>query len=114
MLAFCCSASELDAAAPPVTPYNPKPAEGDLILPMPNGAEMVFRKIAVPGRSFWGSSDRIVQLGDGEGDIFEGLQRVQISGSFPAESGDFWIYYLGKYEVTKAQFAAVMHAGSGR
>ena len=91
-----------------MTPYNPKPAEGDLILPMPNGAEMVFRKIVVPGRSFWGASDRIVQLGDGEGDIFEGLQRVQISGSFPAESGDFWVYYLGKYEITKAQFAAVM------
>lgn len=108
ILAFWCSAAEADATAPPVTPYNPKPAKGDLILPMPNDAEMVFRKVTVPGRSFWGASDRIVQLGDGEGDIFEGLQRVQVNGSFPAESGDFWVYYLGKYEVTKAQFAAVM------
>lgn len=108
ILAFCWKPSEIDATAPPVTPYNPKPAVGDLILPMPNGAEMVFRKITVPGRSFWGASDRIVQVGDGEGDIFEGLQRVQISGSFPAASEDFWIYYLGKYEVTKAQLAAVM------
>ena len=95
-------------------PSNPKPAEGDLILPMPAGAEMVFRKIVVPGGSFWGTSDRIIQLGDGEGDIFEGLQRVQVSGSFLDKSGNSWSYYIGKYEVTKAQFAAVMGFGAGK
>jgi formylglycine-generating enzyme required for sulfatase activity len=98
----------LNAAVPPKTSYNPKPAIGDLILPMPKGAEMVFRKIVVPGGNFWGASDRIIQLGDGEGDIFEGLQRVQVSGSFPETSGENWFYYLGKYEVTRAQFVAVM------
>ena len=96
------------AEAPPVTLHNPKPAAGDLILPMPQGGGMVFRKVKVPGRGFWGETERVVQLGDGEGGVFEGLQRVQVNGSFPAESEEAWVSYLGKYEVTKAQFAAVM------
>lgn len=92
----------------PATPYNPKPADGDLVLPMPGGAEMVFRRVVVPGEGFWGDGDRLIQIGDGEGGIFEGLQRVQVSGSFPTENGKNWVYYLGKYEVTLAQFVAVM------
>ena len=98
----------LNAAPPPATQYNPKPADDDLIIPMPNNAQMVFRKIVVPGQNFWGASERIVQVGDGEGDIFEGLQRVQVSGSFPHKSEGNWVYYLGKYEVTKAQFVSIM------
>jgi formylglycine-generating enzyme required for sulfatase activity len=94
------------AEPPPKTAYNPKPAEGDLVLPMPEGAEMVFRQVMVPGEGFWGTPERIVQLGDGEGGIFEGLQRLQVSGSFPGEGGRS--YYLGKYEVSRGQFAAVM------
>lgn len=97
------------AAMPPAaTPNNPKPAEGDLVLPMPNGAEMVFRMVQVPGENFWGDSERLIQVGDGEGGIFEGLQRLQVSGSFPQRSGNGRAYYLGKYEVTKSQFVAVM------
>ncbi len=96
------------AGVPPKTAYNPKPAEGDLILPMPGGVEMVFREIVVPGTSFWGDPERIVQVGDGEGGIFEGLQRLQVSGSFMESTGRGRSYYLGKYEVTKAQFVAVM------
>jgi len=101
-------------------PYNPKPSDGDLAIPMPDGAEMVFRKVLVPGRNFWGDAARIVQLGDGEGGIFEGLQRVQVSGSFPEPGGQTaagakgddgqqqWSYYLGKYEVSRRQYIAVM------
>lgn len=95
-------------AAPQASTYNPKPARGDLVLPMPGGAEMVFRPIVVPGEGFWGNSKRLIQVGDGEGGIFEGLQRVQVSGSFPADNGKQWVYYLGKYEVSLAQFVAVM------
>ena len=96
------------ASVPDVSPYNPKPSDGDLVLPMPGGAEMVFRQVRVPGDSFWGDSDRLIQVGDGEGGIFEGLQRVQVSGSFPDESGNSWLYYLGKYEVTLGQYIALM------
>ena len=98
------------AAAQDAAPsaWNPKPAEGDLVLPMPDGAEMVFRRIPVPGEGFWGDRARIIQLGDASGGIFEGLQRTQVSGSFPAADGKQWEIVLGKYELTRGQFVAVM------
>ena len=96
------------AEAPPPTVYNPKPAEGDLILPMPGDAEMVFRRVRVPGSGFWGDQSRIIQIGDAAGGIFEGLQRTQISGSFPVEKEDAWEIMLAKYELTRGQYVAVM------
>lgn len=90
------------------TPWNPKPAEGDLVLPMPEGAEMVFRRVAVPGKGFWGDRERIIQIGDAAGGIFEGLQRTQISGSFPVANGEGWEIVLAKYELTRGQYVAVM------
>ena len=88
--------------------YNPKPMKDDLILPMPDGSVMVFRPVKVPGKSFWGDVKRIIQIGDPAGGPFEGLQRLEISGSFPDKKGDGWLYYIGKYEVTKGQFISVM------
>ncbi len=104
-LALCMVLAE---AAPPATPYNPRPAEGDLVLPMPDEAEMVFRAVSVPGAGFWADQDRTIQIGDATGGIFEGLQRTQISGSFPKTDGSGWLIYLAKYELTRGQFIAVM------
>jgi hypothetical protein len=95
-------------AKPPVTPDNPKPAQGDILIPMPDGAQMVFRQVRVPGSGFWGDQDRIIQVGDAGGGIFEGLQRTQVSGSFPADTGDGWDIVVAKYELTVGQFVAVM------
>jgi hypothetical protein len=95
-------------ATSPATPDNPKPAQGDLLLPMPDGAQMVFRRVRVPGSGFWGDHDRIIQIGDAGGGIFEGLQRTQISGSFPAETGEGWDIVVAKYELTVGQYVAVM------
>lgn len=96
------------AEQPAPTVYNPKPAEGDLILPMPGDAEMVFRKVPVPGKGFWGDQARIIQIGDASGGIFEGLQRTQISGSFPSGPDGSWEMVMAKYELTRAQYIAVM------
>ncbi|WP_295402581.1 SUMF1/EgtB/PvdO family nonheme iron enzyme [uncultured Thiocystis sp.] len=90
------------------TPDNPRPAEGDLALPLPDDVSMVFRPVRVPGKSFWGGEERIIQLGDPDGGMFEGLQRVQISGSFPDSDQDGWLYFIGKYEVSKRQYIALM------
>jgi phage host-nuclease inhibitor protein Gam len=92
----------------PPTVHNPKPAENDLILPMPRDAEMIFRRVQVPGSGFWGDRSRIIQIGDAAGGIFEGLQRTQISGSFPAAEGNVWELILAKYELTRGQYVAVM------
>jgi hypothetical protein len=105
-LAFSTTASL--AEAPPQTPYNPKPAADDLILPMPGDAEMVFRRVPVPGSGFWGDQSRIIQVGDASGGIFEGLQRTQISGSFPSGKDGAWELVMAKYELTRGQYVAVM------
>lgn len=107
-LLLIVAAAPVGSDAPPATPYNPKPAVGDLVLPMPEGAEMVFRAVNVPGTGFWGDRERVIQLGDAAGGIFEGLQRTQISGSFPAADGNGWEILLAKYELTKGQYLAVM------
>jgi len=78
----------------------------DLVLPMPGGGEIAFRRVDVPGGNFWADEARIVQIGDAEGGIFEGVQRVQVSGSFRDVGG--WHYFLGKHEVTKGQVASVL------
>jgi hypothetical protein len=99
---------QVGAEVPPRTVDNPKPAGGDLLLPLPGDGHMVFRRARVPGTGFWGSRDRIIQIGDASGGIFEGLQRTQISGSFPAGEGDGWEIVAAKYELTRGQYIAVM------
>ena len=104
---FCLSIPQA-WAAPKATPDNPRPADGDIVLPLPGEAQMVFRKIPVPGSGFWGTQEQIIQIGDASGGVFEGLQRTQISGSFNDSVADQQVIYLAKYELTKGQFAAVM------
>jgi len=86
--------------------YNPKPLADDVKLPMPCGLKMVFRKIIVPGQNFWGDEKRIIKIGDDAGDMFEIPLKASVNGSF--YDSKQWANYIGKYEVTKAQFIAVM------
>jgi formylglycine-generating enzyme required for sulfatase activity len=99
--------------------YNPQPSGDDFSLPMPGGLQMVFKKVIVPGPEFWGNQQRIVKIGDVLGELgsdpmsamFEGTQTLPISGSFYDWKKRQWYYYLGKYEVSLAQFVMVMGKG---
>lgn len=91
--------------------FNPCVGADDVILPMPGGLEMVFRRIPVPGESFWGDSRRIVRLGDPQGGIFENARKTMVGGAFYDREDGRWYYLIGKYEVSKAQFAAVLGQG---
>ncbi len=88
--------------------YNPKPLPDDLVLPMPNGAEMVFRPVLVPGANFWGDNQRIVELGVDSNNLFSAKQKSLINGSFPSKDGNNWLIWIAKYELTQGQYAAVM------
>jgi hypothetical protein len=88
--------------------YNPKPADDDFVLPMPCGGAMAFRTIEVPGRG-WLDDRRIVVGGVDESfDFAESARIDHISGSFtdPAVSAGRF-YLLGKYEITRLQWAAL-------
>jgi len=95
--------------------YNPKPDKDDLVLPMPNGAKIAFRPV------FIGEDDapfalREFKVGDRTaGGFKEYPTKVVIGGGFvkndPRGQPD-WMYYIGKYEVTQAQYDAVMNPGA--
>jgi len=88
--------------------YNPKPAFRDFILPMPQlndigEIKMVFRKLKVHGSEFWGNPQRLISIGE-NASKFKGM----ISGAFYDREQENWFYYLGKYEVSIAQYITVM------
>jgi hypothetical protein len=95
--------------------FNPQPADGDYILPMPNGAAMVFRPVFI-GKGSQPFAYREFKVGDRSGGGFkEYPTNVVIGGSFigtDARGQTDWLYYMGKYEVTEAQYIAVMKPGS--
>jgi Sulfatase-modifying factor enzyme 1 len=88
--------------------YNAQPAAGDLVLPMPCGGAMAFRRIDVPAEGVL--DDRKVTLG-GHDDQFayaENSRADYIVGGFTDKAkSKLRYYYLGKYEVTALQYNAM-------
>jgi formylglycine-generating enzyme required for sulfatase activity len=92
--------------------YNPgkvpNDRAADLILPLPCGGAMVFRPVDIPG-SGW-LDDRPVEMGQNDEDrgYKEGPRLSHLAGAFTDKAGAARRYYIGKYEVTRDQFAALM------
>ena len=80
-----------------------------LVLPMPKGLSMVFEPVCVNPNS--GLFDwKKVKLGDPSGGFKEYPTTMALGGSFPIEKNGkkMWCYYIGKYELTKKQYASLM------
>ena len=88
---------------------NPQSAEGDLVLPMPHGLQMVFRPVFL-GEGEKPFALKKFEMGDPTSDFKENLTTVVLGGAFKSlNRGRMdWFYYIGKYEVTDAQYSAVM------
>ena len=89
--------------------FNPKPAEDDVILPMPCEGSMVFRKIHVPLDK--PLDDLKITLGSDSGDLryLEQAHPAFIAGSFTTDKPAPGRYYLmAKYELTELQYQAVL------
>jgi formylglycine-generating enzyme required for sulfatase activity len=89
--------------------FNPQPLADDLSLPMPCGGKMAFRAISTEGVA--ALADRRVVLGNATEALgyAEHPRVAHIAGAFgkdgrPAPD----IYWLGKYEVSRLQWHAVM------
>lgn len=92
----------------PANQVNPKPASGDVVLPMPCGGSMVFRVVSIPSAN--ALDDRRVQLGGAEQRFgyAEGSRSDYVGGGFADPKAKNQRYYLiGKYEVTQLQFDAL-------
>lgn len=110
LLLLASAPAALAQQAPwPEAAYNPRPARGDLSLPIPCGGAITLRPVEVPtGQG--ALEDRPVTLGvaDPETDYSDGLRSAFLAAPFaqPRGARQFWI---GKYEVTADQWAAVMN-----
>ncbi len=86
--------------------FNPHPAEGDLVLPMPCGGSMVFRPVEVLTDT-GPLDDKGMLLGQANTDL--GYSEFTRGAYLAAPFGEpghkrFW---MGKYDVTRDQFAAM-------
>ena len=108
-IASVLSSMALTASGATADDYDPHPAGDDLVLPMPNGARMVFRPVFLDvGEGALAEKEYV--MGDSSGANFrERPARVSVGGSFVKENGGRkdWLFYLGKYEVTRAQCQAL-------
>jgi formylglycine-generating enzyme required for sulfatase activity len=109
VLLLVLPAGALAQAPWPAAHWNPAPLRDDLVLPMPCGARMVFRPVETP-MGEGPLADRAVTLGQAEtgSDYAEFPRRAYVAGPF--EQAGRRLFHLGKYEVTRDQFAAVMDA----
>lgn len=103
--------AEAPDAAPSITwperLYDPEPTPDGLILPMPCGGAMAFRAVDIPAGDLL--DDRQVELGhtDAERGYKEGRRLSHLAGSFTDPQQDARRFYIGKYEVTRDQYAAL-------
>jgi formylglycine-generating enzyme required for sulfatase activity len=87
--------------------YNPHPADGDLALPLPCGGKLVFRPVEVPTQT-GPLDDRTVPMGDPDRaqGLTEYIHNEALAAPFPSPTGGHR-YWIGKYVVTRDQFAAM-------
>jgi formylglycine-generating enzyme required for sulfatase activity len=117
ILAAAFSPADDAIAAPAWKPAysNPMPAPDDVALPLPCGGEIVLRKIVTnpAGQDTTATAplaDREVVMGratDGARGYMESRHEEHVAGPISERNGERF-YYLGKYEVSTAQYDAVM------
>ncbi|OTA20367.1 hypothetical protein Xbed_01593 [Xenorhabdus beddingii] len=89
--------------------YNPKPLADDVILPMPCGGAMAFRKVSIPlSRPLQDYSMTLGGEGNDEWGYLEQARAEHIAGSFAeGQSGKGRYFLMAKYELTEMQYQAL-------
>jgi len=91
--------------------YNPAPAADDLVLPMPCGGAMAFRRVDVPKAGALDDRRIVVGGSDSRFALAESSRDDFIDGAFadPSDPGKRY-YYLAKYETSALQMQAISAA----
>jgi hypothetical protein len=133
-LAIAPAQAQIARQLSPQAATNPKPADGDYLVPLPCDLSMAFRVIFIPERGLLGEvttyfgADRVVESGSQEqnfinrkhkGYLGSALSIDSLPESFQAKAWELknalsddkegrQLYLIGKYEVSNAQYRAVM------
>lgn len=97
--------------------WNPRPAAGDVIFPLPCDQKIVFRQV-VTSEGAGGANDVLadtpIRLGSParEAAYLNYLRNDFVAGNF--QQGRRRFYLIGKYEVTLAQYKSLMTEGCAR
>ena len=91
--------------------YNPKPgADGkDYILPLPGGGAMTFRPVVVVQKKITAAKRFTLGNSSAKYAPVEYPRHGSISGVFEEDNGNR-LFYIGKYEVTRSQYDAVINS----
>lgn len=101
---------------------NPKPADDDIILPMPCNLTMAFKLVAVPAKGLlWDMPMRpgIDDSANADRAYYDRRYNTALSGAFSLEDlppdwrklapkGQNYFYLVAKYEISNLQWQAVM------
>ncbi len=91
---------------------NPHPAPSDVRLEF-RGTEIVFRPIKLAkGNIFSGGERSIYTMGSADEVLFETPLKVRIASSIKSGDSGRMQLLMGKYEISKAQYAIIMGQGS--
>ncbi len=127
ILTLCCiheghAALKLKGSVSIEEGYNPKPAQDDILLPMPCDASMAFKLVAVPAKGFlWDMTTRFGRddAQNAERAYYDSRHTNSLSAPFShhdlpaawqklAPEGDFYYYLMAKYEVSGLQWDSLM------
>lgn len=84
---------------------NPNPAKDDVVLPLPCGGAMAFRKVLIPNQGPLNDYGIVVGGNEDGVDYAEHARPAQVAGSFDQGASERY-YLIGKYEVSRAQYEA--------
>ena len=90
--------------------YNPHPSADDFELPIRLGISLVFTPISLGPQGLYGDEKTTYKMGASESRLFETRLEVRVGSSI--SSGGESLLLMGKYDLSKAQYAAVMGSGS--
>ena len=93
--------------------FNPQPAPDDFLLPMPRGLSLAFVPVPLGTTGLYGDERTTYTMGASQPTIYETPLDVRVGSSISDRQGQTRLL-IGKYEVTKAQYAAVMGKGDLR
>lgn len=88
--------------------WNPDPLDDDIILPLPCGGAMAFRRVDIPVAGPLADYAFTRGGSDENWSFNENAYETHISGGFSANPGRYFL--LAKYEVNKLQYASVIEA----